>query len=112
MPHDILIVDDELDIRTQLQGIFSDEGYDTRSAANSDETTAAIRDRLPSLVILDIWLQKSQMDGLDLLVAIKRDHPNLPVIMISGHGTIETAVNALKKARMTLLKSPLRLTGC
>lgn len=108
MPHDILIVDDELDIRTQLQGIFSDEGYDSRSAANSDETMAAIRDRLPSLVILDIWLQKSQLDGLDLLVAIKRDHPNLPVIMISGHGTIETAVNALKKGAYDFIEKPFK----
>lgn len=109
MAHDILIIDDEQDIRTQLQGLLNDEGYDTRTAATSNDALTAFRLRIPSLVILDIWLgQKSPMDGLDLLADIKKDHPDLPVLMISGHGTIETAVSALKKGAYDYVEKPFK----
>src|SRR3546814_2864761 len=91
MANDILIVDDEADIRMLIAGILEDEGYDARSAANAREALDAIRRRMPSLVILDIWLQNSHLDGIGILDEIQRDHPDLPVVMISGHGTIETA---------------------
>jgi DNA-binding NtrC family response regulator len=96
MARDILIVDDEADIRDLMSGILSDEGFEARTAASSDTAMAAIERRLPSLVILDIWLQGSRLDGLELLDLIKSHHPTLPVIMISGHGNIETAVAAIK----------------
>ena len=82
MSHDILIVDDELDIRSLLSGILQDEGYDTRQAANSTQAIAAINLRLPTLIILDIWLQNSELDGLKILEWIQKSHPGCPVIMI------------------------------
>ena len=94
MAHDILIVDDEADIRMLIAGILGDEGYRTRQAANADEALSAIGQRLPTLLVLDIWLQGSRLDGLQILEAVLKDHPTLPVVMISGHGTIETAVAA------------------
>src|SRR3989337_1117294 len=97
MARDVLVVDDEADIRELISGVLADEGYEARTAANSDQAMGAIGSRRPSLVILDIWLQGSKMDGLEVLDAIKRDHPNLPVVMISGHGNIETAVAAIKR---------------
>ena len=90
----ILIVDDEADIRVLIGAVLEDEGYDTRSASNSDEALNELANRLPDLVILDIWLHNSAMDGIELLEVIKRRFPQLPVVMISGHGTIETAVRA------------------
>src|SRR5271168_3199766 len=89
---EILVVDDEEDIRELIAGILRDEGYETRVAADSESALTAVRQRRPQLVILDIWLQGSRLDGIQVLDSFKRDHPDLPVVMISGHGTIETAV--------------------
>ena len=108
MANDILIVDDEADIRMLIGDILEDEGYESRQAANSTEALDAIRRRMPSLVILDIWLQNSELDGLGILSAIQRDHPGLPVIMISGHGTIETAVTAIKKGAYDFIEKPFK----
>ena len=107
MAHDILIVDDEPDIRSLIDGILSDEGYETRQAANSDAALAHFRQRRPSLVILDIWLANSRLDGLGILDAMHREEPQVPCVMISGHGTIETAVAALQAvtaAKSTVLR--------
>ncbi|WP_042704335.1 response regulator, partial [Azospirillum sp. B506] len=92
MAHDILIVDDEADIRMLIAGILNDEGIKTREAADADQAFAQVASRRPSLVVLDIWLQGSRLDGLQILEQLMRDHANLPVIMIPGHGNIETAV--------------------
>jgi len=108
MTADILIVDDEADIRELISGILEDEGYQTRLAHNSDATLAAIEDRKPSLVILDIWLQGSRLDGLDLLNVIKERLPDLPVIIISGHGNIETAVSAIKRGAYDYVEKPFK----
>ena len=94
MAFDILIVDDEPDIRMLVEAVLRDEGYETRQAGSSDAAIAAFRERLPALVILDVWLQGSKLDGIQILETIKREQPDLPVVMISGHGTIETAVAA------------------
>jgi len=96
MVGEILIVDDEADIRDLVAGILQDEGYNTRTARNSDDALSAIATRRPNLVFLDIWLQGSKLDGLQLLDAVKQEHSELPVVMISGHGNIETAVAAIK----------------
>src|SRR6266699_4989456 len=96
MASDILIVDDEADIRELVAGILQDEGYGTRTARNSDEALGEITTRRPNLVFLDIWLQGSKLDGLQLLGVVKLEQPDLPVVMISGHGNIETAVSAIK----------------
>ena len=108
MAHDILIVDDEADIRALIAGILEDEGYGTREAANADQALEAIRDRRPHLVVQDIWLQGSRLDGLEVLEAIRHDHPDLPVVMISGHGTIETAVEAIKKGAYDFIEKPFK----
>lgn len=108
MARDILIVDDEIDIRMVITGILSDEGYTTREAADGSAALEAIRDRLPSLVVLDIWLQNSVLDGLELLQIVKRDCPNLPVVMISGHGNIETAVKAIKYGAYDFIEKPFK----
>src|SRR5512139_3000343 len=105
---DILIVDDEADIRDLVAGILQDEGYDARTARNSDDALAAIVTRKPSLVFLDIWLQGSRLDGLQLLAAIKQDHPEVPVVMISGHGNIETAVAAIKHGAYDFIEKPFK----
>ncbi len=94
---EILVVDDEQDIRELISGILSDEGYETRVAADSETALASMRQRRPQLLILDIWLQGSRLDGIQILEQVKRDYPELPVLMISGHGTIETAVSSIKK---------------
>ena len=108
MASDILIVDDEVDIRELISGILEDEGHGTRCAKDSDETLAAIEERRPSLVILDIWLQGSRLDGLELLDRIKRAHPELPVIIISGHGNIETAVAAIQRGAYDYIEKPFK----
>ena len=95
MARDILIVDDEADIRNLIAGILQDEGYETRMASDSDGALREIEARRPSAVILDIWLQGSKLDGLEILDRIMKGHANMPVIMISGHGNIETAVSAI-----------------
>src|SRR5918911_2115123 len=108
MSSDILIVDDEADIRELVAGILEDEGHGTRTAKNSDEALAAISARRPSLVFLDIWLQGSKLDGLQLLAVIKQDNPELPVVMISGHGNIETAVSAIKLGAYDFIEKPFK----
>ena len=108
MAHDILIVDDEADIRMLIAGILSDEGMKTREAANADQALAQLKARRPSLVILDIWLQGSRLDGLELIGEIRKDHPDLPVVMISGHGTIETAVSAIKLGAYDFIEKPFK----
>ncbi|MCO6390656.1 response regulator [Aliihoeflea aestuarii] len=108
MASDILIVDDEEDIREIVSGILSDEGHETRTAFDSDSALAAIADRVPRLVFLDIWLQGSKLDGLELLDAIKTLYPDLPVVMISGHGTIETAVSAIRKGAYDFIEKPFK----
>ncbi len=108
MAHEVLVVDDEADIRMLINGVLSDEGYDVREAGDSDSTLEAIRTRRPSLVILDIWLQNSTLDGLELLQIILREQPALPVVMISGHGTIELAVNAIRLGAYDFIEKPFK----
>ena len=108
MSNDILIVDDESDIRTVLCGILEDEGYSTREAATSKQAFKEINGRLPSLVILDIWLRESELDGVEILEWLKDNHPSVPVIMISGHGNIETAVNSIKAGAYDFIEKPFQ----
>jgi two-component system, NtrC family, nitrogen regulation response regulator NtrX len=108
MANDILIVDDEADIRELVAGILDDEGFTTRTAGDSDSASAQIATRKPDLVFLDIWLQGSKLDGLQLLEEIKRDHASLPVVMISGHGNIETAVAAIKSGAFDFMEKPFK----
>src|SRR6266850_5884421 len=108
MAADILIVDDEADIRELVAGILQDEGYGTRTARDSDEALNAVATRRPNLVFLDIWLQGSRLDGLQLLDAVKENHPDLPVVMISGHGNIETAVAAIKQGAYDFIEKPFK----
>ncbi|MGZ3370037.1 MAG: nitrogen assimilation response regulator NtrX [Caulobacteraceae bacterium] len=108
MAADILVVDDEVDIRELVAGILSDEGYAVRTASNSEEALGGIRARKPSLLILDIWMQGGGMDGLELLDLVKELDPDLPVIMISGHGNIETAVSAIKRGAYDFLEKPFK----
>ncbi len=108
MADDILIVDDEADIRDLVAGILEDEGYSTRTAGNSDEALAAVKARRPSMAFLDIWLQGSRLDGLQVLDAIKEEHSELPVVMISGHGNIETAVSAIKRGAYDFIEKPFK----
>ena len=108
MAYDILIVDDEADIRSLTSGILEDEGYQTREARNSTEALDSIKTRRPSLVLLDIWLQGSKLDGLGILEAVKAEHKDLPVVMMSGHGTIETAVSALRIGAYDFIEKPFK----
>ncbi len=108
MALEILIVDDEADIRDLVAGVLGDEGYSTRTAADSDSALAALADRRPSLLVLDIWLQGSRLDGIELLEEVKRRDPTLPVIMISGHGNVETAVAAIKRGAYDFIEKPFQ----
>src|SRR4026209_1671507 len=108
MASDILIVDDEADIRDLVAGILDDEGFSTRTARDSDSALAEIANRRPHLVFLDIWLQGSKLDGLQLLEQIKKDNADLPVVMISGHGNIETAVAAIKRGAYDFIEKPFK----
>jgi DNA-binding NtrC family response regulator len=108
MASEILIVDDEADIRDLVAGILDDEGFTTRTARDSDTAMSEIGNRRPHLVFLDIWLQGSKLDGLQLLEQIKRDHPDMPVVMISGHGNIETAVAAIKRGAYDFIEKPFK----
>ncbi|MBN9582994.1 MAG: sigma-54-dependent Fis family transcriptional regulator [Afipia sp.] len=108
MANDILIVDDEADIRDLVAGILDDEGFKTRTARDSDQALAEVATRRPNLVFLDIWLQGSRLDGLQLLEQIKREHPEVPVVMISGHGNIETAVAAIKRGAYDFIEKPFK----
>ncbi len=106
---DILIVDDERDIRELISDILEDEGFSTRLAGNSDDAMAAIADQPPSLLILDIWLKDSNMDGIDILKCVKRDYPEVPVVIISGHGNIEIAVAAIKQGAYDFIEKPFNI---
>jgi len=106
MALDILVVDDEHDIRELVAGVLEDEGYGTRSAADSDATLEAIATRRPSLVLLDVWLQGSRLDGLELLDEIKRRDPSIPVLVISGHGNLDTAVAAIRRGASDFIEKP------
>lgn len=106
MALDILVVDDERDIRELVSGVLEDEGYSTRGAANSSEALEALAERRPSLVLLDVWLQGSKLDGLQLLEEIKRKDPSLPVLMISGHGNLDTAVAAIRQGAVDFIEKP------
>jgi two-component system nitrogen regulation response regulator NtrX len=108
MAADILIVDDEVDIRELVSGILQDEGFGARTAGNSDDAISAITARRPNLVFLDIWLQGSKLDGLQLLDIIKEQHPELPIVMISGHGNIETAVSAIRRGAYDFIEKPFK----
>ena len=108
MAADILIVDDEADIRELVSGILEDEGHSTRLARDADDGLRAIEERRPHLVILDIWLQGSRLDGLEMLSAIKKAHPDLPVVIISGHGNIETAVTAIRRGAYDYIEKPFK----
>jgi two-component system nitrogen regulation response regulator NtrX len=108
MATDILVVDDEADIRDLVSGILEDEGHGARVAGNSDSALAAIASRRPSLVFLDIWLQGSRLDGLALLDVVHEQHPDLPVVIISGHGNIETAVSAIKRGAYDYIEKPFK----
>lgn len=106
---DILIVDDERDIRELIGDILEDEGYTTRLAGGSDECMAALNDEPPALMILDIWLKDSRMDGIDILKTVKRDNPGIPVVIISGHGNIEIAVAAIKQGAYDFIEKPFNI---
>jgi len=108
MATDILIVDDEADIRELVGGILEDEGYKPRMAGDSDSALASIAERRPALIILDIWLQGSRLDGLEILEVIKDIHPNLPVVIISGHGNVETAVSAIQLGAYDFIEKPFK----
>ena len=106
---DILIVDDERDIRELISDILIDEGFATRLAGNSDNAMAAINAEAPALIVLDIWLKDSRMDGIDILKAVKRDNPDIPVVIISGHGNIEIAVAAIKQGAYDFIEKPFNI---
>ena len=106
---DILIVDDERDIRELIADILKDEGYTTRLAANSDDCMKQVNTEPPSLIILDIWLKDSRMDGIDILKTVKRDNPDIPVVIISGHGNIEIAVAAIKQGAYDFIEKPFNI---
>ncbi len=106
MALDILIVDDERDIRELVAGVLEDDGYEARCAADSDAALAAIADRRPTLVLLDVWLKGSRLDGLDLLDEIKRRDPSLPILVISGHGNLDTAVAAVRRGAADFIEKP------
>src|SRR5271170_1312996 len=108
MAHDILIVDDEADIRMLIGGVLKDEGYATRDAADTAQALAAIQARQPTLVILDIWLQEGGLEGIEILKQLRAEMPSVPVVMISGHGTIETAVEAIKIGAYDFLEKPFK----
>jgi two-component system nitrogen regulation response regulator NtrX len=106
---DILITDDERDIRELIGDILEDEGFTTRLAANSDQCMKEIAVSAPALMILDIWLKDSNMDGIDILKSVKRDHPDIPVVIISGHGNIEIAVAAIKQGAYDFIEKPFNI---
>ncbi len=106
---DILIVDDEADIRTLIADILQDEGFKTRQAGNSDDCMAAIAEAAPGLMILDIWLKDSAMDGIDILKAVRRENPDIPIVIISGHGNIEIAVAAIKQGAYDFIEKPFNI---
>ena len=108
MALDILIVDDEADIRELVAGVLGDEGFETRTAAHAEGALAVLAERRPSLVILDVWLQGSSMDGIELLDAMKARDPTLPIVVISGHGNLDTAVAAIKRGAYDYIEKPFQ----
>jgi two-component system nitrogen regulation response regulator NtrX len=108
MSLEILVVDDEADITALISDILVDEGYTTRTASSGEQAISLMRERRPSLVLLDVWLGEGRFDGLKVLDVLKSDHPDLPVVMMSGHGTIETAVSAIKKGAYDFLEKPFQ----
>src|SRR3546814_12148059 len=108
MTNCIIIVDEETDIRMLVRGSLQDEGYETCDAGNSDSALGLLRQRRPSLVVLDIWLENSALDGMQMLSVIKEEWPSMPVVMISGHGNIETAVNAIKLGAYDFIEKPFK----
>src|SRR6056297_703117 len=106
---DILVVDDERDIRELICDILQDEGFVTRMAGTSDEAMAELNKAAPGLMILDIWLKDSNMDGIDILGHVKRDNPEVPVVIISGHGNIEIAVAAIKQGAYDFIEKPFNI---
>src|SRR6195952_955727 len=108
MAHEILIVDDEPDIRLLIEGTLRDEGYETRGAGDAEAAIAAFRTRRPSLVILDVWLQGSRMDGIAILETLHGEEPNVPGVMISGHGTLEVAVGAIQHGAYDFIEKPFQ----
>ena len=106
MASDILIVDDEPDIRETVAFILQDEGHDTRTARDSDEALSAVVARRPNLVFVDFWLKGSRLDGLQLLDSLKQQHPDLPIVLISGHGNNETAVSSIKRGAYDFIEKP------
>jgi two-component system nitrogen regulation response regulator NtrX len=108
MASDILIVDDEADIREMVAGILQDEGHSTRTARDGDEALSAVVARRPNLVFLDIWLKGSRLNGFQLLDSLKQQHPELPIVMISGVGNTETAASAIKRGAFDLIGKPFK----
>ncbi|WP_273486622.1 sigma-54-dependent transcriptional regulator, partial [Lentibacter algarum] len=106
---DILIVDDERDIRELISDILEDEGFTTRLAGNSDDAMKEVHEKRPGLLILDIWLKDSKMDGIDILKAVKTDYPEVPVVIISGHGNIEIAVAAIRQGAYDFIEKPFNI---
>src|SRR5690348_1587025 len=106
MALEVLVVDDEADIRDLVSGVLEDEGYAVRVAADSSQTLDAVEERRPSMVLLDVWLQGSKLDGLQLLQEIKRRDPTIPVLMISGHGNLDTAVAAVREGAIDFIEKP------
>ena len=106
MKKDIIIVDDEKDIRELISGILSDEGFETRLAKDIDSLKIELIKRVPSLILLDVWLDQSNADGIDILKVLRKSYPYIPVIMISGHGTIDMAINALKIGAFDFIEKP------
>lgn len=106
---DVLVIDDEADIRTLICDVLGDEGHTTRSAADSAACAAALAERAPDLLLLDVWLQGSEKDGLQILKDVRRSHPDLPVVMISGHGTIEMAVAAIRDGAYDFIEKPFKI---
>lgn len=109
MAHDILVVDDEADIRLLISGLLEDEGYQTRLAADADSALAAVEARRPNLIVLDVWLEGSRLDGIELLAALQEAAPEVPVVMISGHGTIEMAVSAIHAGAFDFIEKPFKV---
>src|SRR6478609_6650819 len=109
MARDILIVDDEDDIRDLIAGILEDEGFEARQAHDADSALNEIAKRRPSLVFLDIWMQGSRLDGLQLLDVFQSQHPDMPVVMISGHGNVETAVSAIRRGAYDYIEKPFKI---
>jgi two-component system nitrogen regulation response regulator NtrX len=106
MASDILIVDDEADICELVAGILQDEGHCTRTAQDSDGALSAVVAHRPNLVFLDVWLRGSRLDGLELLDSLKQQHPELPIVMISGHGNLETAISAINRGAYDFIEKP------